>query len=161
MTGQQKQINLKSLAHELLHEAQQQLEAEGHLTPTAVVITPHENLIFDIEYESDDDREEIYTQMVEHAVEKHALAIITVNDIYMDGLESTVKLEGPEWGALGETAREAIMVTISGGGFETWTLMSRYVRRGTQPIFEPAQEKRDPGAEVELLGDWTGHTGAA
>jgi hypothetical protein len=158
MTASQDGMNLKSLAHELLHEAQQQLQEEGHVTPTAVVITPYENLIFDIEYENEDDREEIYMQMTEAAVEQNALAIITVNDVYLDSPESAINVEGP---ALSQTAREALMVTVSGSGFETWSLIGPYLRRGTQLIFEPTQEKRDPGAEVELLGDWTGHTGAA
>ena len=51
--------DLKALAYELLHEAQQSLQQDGHLTPTAVAITPTENLIFDLEYESDEERDEI------------------------------------------------------------------------------------------------------
>lgn len=161
MTDYRHGINLKSLAHELLHEAQQELLEDGHLSSTAVVITPHENLIFDIEFEGDEEREEIYTEMIDVAVEKNALAIITVNDIYLDESEHAVTLEGPGWGELGNAAREAIMITVSGSGFDTWTLICPYFRRDDQPVFQPAQERRDPGAEVELLGDWTGRTGAA
>lgn len=161
MTDSQHGINLKSLAHELLHEAQQELLEEGHLASTAVVITPHENLIFDIEFEGDEEREEIYSEMIDVAMEKNALAIITVNDMYLDDSEQALTLQGPGWGELGNAAREAIMITVSGSGFDTWTLMSPYFRRADQPVFQPAQEKRDPGAEVELLGDWTGKTGAA
>jgi hypothetical protein len=62
---------------------------------------------------------------------------------------------------LGQSAREAILIAVSGSGFETWTLTCPYHRKGEQLIFQPAQERRDPGAEVELLGDWTGRTGAA
>ena len=153
--------DLKSLAHELMREAQQELHLEGHVTPTAVVITPHENLILDIEYESDEEREEIYTEVVDVAMEKNALAIVTVNDIYLDSAGSAVELERPGWGELGQSAREAILIAVSGGGFETWTLTCPYHRKGEQLIFQPAQERRDPGAEVELLGDWTGRTGAA
>jgi len=155
-------MDLKSLAYELLREAQQQLQEEGHLTPTAIVITPHENLIFDIEYESDEERDEIYSELIDVAVEENALAIIAVNDIYLDDSGGPdVNLEGPGWGNLTMEPKEAIMVTVSGSGFETWTLISPYFHRGDQIIFERAQEKQDPGAEVELLGDWTGRTGAA
>jgi hypothetical protein len=154
-------INLKSLAHELLHEAQQSLQDEGHLSPTAVVITPKENLIFDIEYETEEDREETYSQMIEVAREKNAMAIITVNDVYLDSSGSLATLDGAGWGVLSESAREAILVVVSGGGFETWTLTAPYFHRGGQIVFQPAQENHDPGAEVELLGDWTGRTGAA
>jgi len=154
-------MDLKSLAYELLREAQQQLQEEGHLTPTAVVITPHENLIFDIEYENDDERDEIYSELIDVALEENALAIITVNDIYLDNAGHTVNLERPGWDSLVQEAKEAIMITVSGSGFETWSLISPYFRRGIQIIFHPAQEKQDPGAEVELLGDWTGRTGAA
>ena len=62
---------------------------------------------------------------------------------------------------LAESATEAVIVTISGSGFETWSLVCPYFRQGGRIIFQPAQEKRDPGGELELLGDWTGHTGAA
>lgn len=154
-------MNLKSLAHELLREAQQELREEGHLTPTAVLITPHENLILDIEYDTEDEREELYAQLSDVALEKNALAIVTVNDVYLESSESAARLEGPGWGALAESPTEAILITVSGGGFDTWTLTAPYFHRGSQIIFHPAEEKRDPGAEVELLGDWTGQTGAA
>jgi hypothetical protein len=154
-------IDLKALAHELLHEARQQLQEERHLTPTAVVITALENLIFEIEYEGDEEREEIYSNMVDLALEKNALAIITINDAYLDDSGPGPQLEGPGWGPLVESAREGIMITISGSGFETWSLTAPYFRQGSQFVFLPTQEKSNPGAEMELLGNWTGRTGAA
>lgn len=154
-------MDLKALAHELMREAQQQLQQEDHLTPTAVVIRPQENLIFDIEFETDEERDDIYAELVELAREKSALAILTVNDVYLDDDSSVVTLEGPGWGKLSESAREAVMITLSGSGFESWSLIGPYFRRNEQLIFQPVEEKRNPGAEVELLGDWTGRTGAA
>jgi len=154
--------DLKALAYEFLHEAQQSLRSESHLNPTAVVITPQENLIFDIEFETEEEREEIYSEMMEVAQEKNAAAIITVNDVYPDNLPGApVQLQGAGWGSLGESAAEAIMITVSGGGFETWSLVCRYFRREDRIMFHPAREMRNPGGEVELLGDWTGKTGAA
>lgn len=153
--------DLKALAHELLHEAQQSLQMEGHLNPSAVVITPSENLIFDLEFEDDEEREELYAQMIDVAKEQNAGAIITVNDIYLNDSGSPAMLQGEGWGTLAESASEAIMVTVSGGGFETWSLVSPYFRRDTQIVFQPAREMRNPGGEIELLGDWTGKTGAA
>jgi hypothetical protein len=153
--------DLKALAYELLHESQQSVQQEDHLTPTAIVITPEENLIFEVEYDSEEEREEIYSDMVEIALEKNATAILTVNDVYLDNSSAKLALEGPGWGALAELASEAVIVTVSGSGFETWSLVCPYFRQGDQIIFQPAQEKRDPGGELELLGDWTGHTGAA
>lgn len=154
-------MDLKSLAHELMREARQELQLEGHLTPTAVVITPHENLILDIEYETDEEREEIYSELVDMAQEKGALAIITVNDVYLDTGAPVATLEGPGWGKLAESSAEALMITISGSGFDTWSLVCPYFRRDDQLMFQSIMERRDPGAEVELLGDWTGRTGAA
>lgn len=153
--------DLKALAHELLHEAQQSLQDEGHLNPSAVVITPEENLIFDLEFESDDEREEIYAEMIEVAKDQNASAIITVNDIYLDDSGSPVRLEGAGWESLAASAMEAVIVTVSGSGFETWSLVSPYFRRGEQIVFQLPRETRNPGGEVELLGDWTGKTGAA
>ncbi len=71
--------DLKALAYELLHEAQQSLQSEGHLNPVAVVIAPGENLIFDLEFEGEEERDEIYSEMTEVAKEKNAAAIVTVN----------------------------------------------------------------------------------
>ena len=94
-------------------------------------------------------------------MEKNATAILTVNDIYLDHTGASIKFEGPGWGEISERASEAIMVMVSGGGFDTWKVSAPYFRRGDQIIFQPAQEKNDPGGELELLGDWTGKTGAA
>lgn len=153
--------DLKSLAYELLREAQQQLQEDGYLTPTAIVITARENLILDIDYADEDEREDIYAELTDVARDHNALAIIAVNDIYLDDAGPLVTLDGPKPDELSQSAREAIMITVSGGGFETWSLMSPYIHRDGRIIFHPAQEKRDPGAEVELLGDWTGRSGAA
>ena len=154
--------DLKSLAYEFLHEAQQSLKGDGFLNPTAIVITPDENLIFDVEFETDEERDEIYAEMMEVAQQKNAGAIITVNDVYPDdGPGTPVQLQGEGWGSLAESASEAIMVTVSGGGFETWSLVCPYFRREDGIVFHPAKEMRNPGGEVELLGDWTGKTGAA
>lgn|SRR5690349_311597 len=154
-------IDLKALAHELLHEGQQSLQQDGHLNPTAVVITPQENLIYDLEFETDEEREEIYAEMMDTARQENAVAIITVNDAFLNDSASVVQLAGEGWGKLAESSAEAIIVTVSGSGFETWTLISPYLRHGDLFSFQPAREMPDPGGEVELLGDWTGKTGAA
>jgi hypothetical protein len=153
--------DLKALAYELLHEAQHSLQIEGHLNPVAVIITPGENLILDVEFGSDEEREEIYEEMMEVAREKNAAAIITVNDVYLDDSGAPARLQGEGWGGVAESAREAIMVTVSGGGFETWSLVCPYFSRDDQVIFQPSREAPNPGGEVDLLGDWTGKTGAA
>jgi hypothetical protein len=161
--------DLKALAWELLHEAQQSLQEAGHLAPIVIVITPRENLIFDIDYEHEDDREEIYAQLVDTATDNNAIAIVTVNDIELDDLpnESPVTLEGPGWGALAQKpeepskAAEAVKIVVSGNGFETWSLTCPYFRQNSRIVFQPAREQPDAGAELELLGDWTGSTGNA
>ncbi|HEY6274174.1 MAG TPA: hypothetical protein VIX19_19500 [Terriglobales bacterium] len=153
--------DLKALAYELLHEAQQSLLEQGHLNPVAVVITGEENLIFDLEFETEEERQEIYAEMMDIAKENNAAAIITVNDVYLDDFTATARLEGQGWGALGDSSHEAIMVTVSGGGFETWSLWGPYFSRGGQLVLQPSRESLNPGGEVDLLGDWTGKTGAA
>ena len=154
--------DLKALAYEFLHEAQHSLKSDGYLNPTAIVITPEENLIFDIEFQTEAERDEIYADMMEVAEQKNASAIITVNDVYPDDDGgSPVQLKGEGWGALAEATHEAIMITVSGSGFETWSLMCPYFRRDDLISFHPAREARNPGGEVELLGDWTGKAGAA
>jgi hypothetical protein len=154
--------DLKALAYEFLHEAQHSLKSDGYLNPTAIVITPEENLIFDIEFQTEEERDEIYSEMMEVANQKNASAILTVNDVYPDDHPGApVQLEGEGWGELVNSTREAIRITVSGSGFETWSLVCPYFRREDLINFHPAQEARNPGGEVELLGDWTGKAGAA
>jgi hypothetical protein len=153
--------DLKTLAYELLHEAQQSLESEGQLQPTAIVITPSENIIVDVEFEDDEERQDIYSELVETARDQNAAAIVTINDVYLDENGAAVRLQGPGWGDLRQPASEAIVITVSGSGFETWSVVSSYYRVDEQFIFQPAREVINPGGEVELLGDWTGKTGAA
>jgi len=153
--------DLKALAYELLHEAQQSLKDQGHLNPVAVVITPGENLILDVEFENDEEREEIYAEITDVAREKNASAVVTVNDVYLDDSGAPPQLAGEGWGALAEAAHEAIMVTVSGSGFATWSVVCPYLTRGDQFIFHPSREAPNPGGEVDLLGDWTGKTGSA
>lgn len=153
--------DLKALAYELMHEAQQSLKSEGHLNPVAVVITPDENLIFDLEFESEEEREDLYAEMMDVARERNATAVLTVNDVYLDDSGEPARLHGEGWGALAESAKEAIIVTVSGGGFETWSLVCPYFPRGDQVVFQPSREASNPGGEVDLLGDWTGKAGAA
>jgi hypothetical protein len=153
--------DLKTLAYELLHEAQQSLESEGQLQPTAIVITPSENLIVDVEFEDDEERQDIYSELVETARDKNAAAIVTINDVFLNENGAAIRLHGPGWGNLKQPASEAIVITVSGSGFETWSVVSSYYRVDEQFIFQPAHEVINPGGEVELLGDWTGKTGAA
>ncbi|HWX54972.1 MAG TPA: hypothetical protein VN176_10330 [Verrucomicrobiae bacterium] len=153
--------DLKALTHELLSEAQQSLRADGRLNPTAIVITPSQNLIFDVEYQNEEERDDIYSEIVEAALAKNASAILTVDDVHLDGPGSPVRLQGTGWGALADSATEAIMITVSGSGFATWSMVCPYVRNDDQIVFQPPQEKPDPGGEVELLGDWTGTAGTA
>src|ERR1700686_4232332 len=129
--------DLKALAHELLHEAQQSLRANGHLNPTAIVITPTQNLIFDVAYQNEAERDDIYSEIVEAALEKHATAILTVDDVHLEGPAPPARVKGPGWGLLSESATQPIMVTVSGSGFETWSLMGPYYRQEDQPVFQP------------------------
>lgn len=154
--------DLKTLAYELLSEAQSLLQNDGHVNPAAVVITPSENIIFDLEFTTDEERDELYAEMMDVAREKSASAILSVNDVYLDDdAAAPIRLEGEGWASLSESPREAIVVTVSGSGFETWSLVSPYLRSGEQFVFQPPREMPDPGGELPLLGDWTGKTGAA
>ena len=154
--------DLKTLAYELLGEARSLLKNQGYVNPAAVVITPSENLIFDLEFEADDEREELYAEMMDVARQKNASAILTINDVFLnDETAARVQLHGEGWGKLAEAAHEALVVTVSGSGFETWSLVTPYYQRDDQVVFEPARETPDPGGELALLGDWTGKSGAA
>jgi hypothetical protein len=86
--------DLKALAYELLHEAQESLQRDGHLNPVAVVITADENLIFDLEFETDEQREDIYGEMMDAVRQRNALAILTVNDVFLSDSGMPPQLQG-------------------------------------------------------------------
>jgi hypothetical protein len=153
--------DLKALAYELLQEAQQSLRHQGYLNAVAVVITADENLIFDLEFETDEEREDIYGEMMDVVRKRNALAILTINDVFLSDSGTPAQLTGAGWGEASDAAQEACVITASGSGFETWTLLCPYFRRDSQYVFQPAREMPNPGGEIDLLGDWTGKTGAA
>ena len=144
--------DLKALAYEFLHEAQNTLKSDGYLNPTAIVITPDENLIFDIEFETEEERDEIYSEMMDVAQQKNAGAIITVNDVFPDDAAgSPVQLQGDGWGHLAEAPTEAILITVSGSGFDTWSLICPYFRRDDRINFHPAREIHEASLVVLQL----------
>jgi hypothetical protein len=153
--------DLKALAYELLHEAQESLQRDGHLNPVAVVITADENLIFDLEFETDEQREDIYGEMMDAVRQRNALAILTVNDVFLSDSGMPPQLQGAGWETASEAPQEACVITASGSGFETWTLLCPYYRHNSQFVFQSPREFPNPGGEVDLLGDWTGKAGAA
>src|SRR5258708_13076993 len=132
--------DLKALAHELLHEAKQSLQANGHLNPTAIVITPTQNLIFDVAYQNEGERDDIYSEIVEAALEKSATAILTVDDVHLEGPGSPARLQGQGWGALTESATEATIVTLSGSGFTTRRQMHPSFLSKHHPVSHPAPD---------------------
>ena len=87
--------DLKALAYELLGEARSILQNQGFVNPAAVVITPSKNLIFDLEFETDDERDELYAEMMDVAKQKSASAILTTVQI-ADSRRVTSRLPRPK-----------------------------------------------------------------
>ena len=52
----------------------------------------------DVEFEDDEEREDIYSELVETARHRNASAIVTINDVYLDESGAAVRLQGPGWG---------------------------------------------------------------
>ena len=136
MNTAKKSIDLKSLAYDLLHNAQRQLQRQDHVTPLLFMITPQEKLMFQIEESDPEERQEIYANLLAQAREKNALAVVRVRHISLPSEPSAST--SPE-------QQRAIIATISGPGFQTWALISRYVRNGDQIVFQPAEEQSNPG----------------
>lgn len=135
MTSTPKSIDLKSLAHDLLGAAQRQLQRQLRVTPMVLIISPEGNRMFQIEEGDPEEREEIYANLLAQAREKNALAVVTVSHVSLRSESRTNPEPEPQ---------RAIMVSVSGPGFQTWALTSRYVSDGDQIIFQPAEEKNDP-----------------
>ncbi|HEY6969393.1 MAG TPA: hypothetical protein VJA94_09315 [Candidatus Angelobacter sp.] len=132
MTAPTGAIDLKSLAQDLLRNAQHQLQRQNRVTPLFFMVTPQEKLMFGIEEPDPEERQEIYANLLAQAREKNALAVVTVSHVLLRSESRTNPAPEPP---------RAIMVSVSGPGFQTWTLTSHYVRNGDQIVFQPAEEK--------------------
>ena len=128
-------IDLKSLAQDLLRNAQHQLQRQNRVTPLVFIVTPQEKLMFGIEESDPEERQEIYANLLAQAREKNALAVVTV---------SHVSLPSESRASTAPEPQRAIMVSVFGPGFQTWALTCRYVRNGDQIIFHPAEEQSNP-----------------
>ena len=99
--------------------------------------------MFGIDEPDPEEREELYANLFAQAREKNALAVVTVKHVSLPSESRSNPAREPQ---------RAIMVSVSGPGFQTWALTSRYVRNGDQIIFQPAEEQSNPAGKTGIAG---------
>jgi hypothetical protein len=144
-------IDVRGLCFRLLEKAQGILQRDKYLSPLAFVIKNENLLCVPLSFEGGQEKKSAYARLISLAKAHRALAIVTVNDVHWsrDNDTSDEYYEG-QLAATG--APEAIWVTVSGPAITTWTIMSRYSRRGEKIVFD--QNVEDTGYTLNLLEGW-------
>jgi len=147
--------DLKTLAGELLEKEKKFLldEKEEYAAAVVVVVTPERRYWEEAEFNDVEEKVAAYADIVRHAKENGAVAIITVNSSYVKPVTGSNELAAYRWGDLRESgSQHAITVTISGPGIESCCMNLPYsfedgaVVLGEPTEFEPAL--------IDLTPDW-------
>ena len=133
-------MELREYALRALETAKKDLLRDRYLLPVVFIVTEKEILDFNIEFQGPKQKSSAYSEVVEIAKEKKALAIITVNDATIKG-PATPGAEGhrPDLSDA-KGVQECIFVTISGPGIVTWSVSLPYLRTSDDIVFGSPQE---------------------
>ena len=146
---------LKTLATELLEKEKKFLldEKDEYVAAVVVVVTPERRYWEEAEFNDEEEKVAAYADIVRHAKENGATAIITVNSSYVKPVTGSNELAEYHWGDLRESgSQRAITVTISGPGIESCCMSLPYsFEDGAVALGEPSEFKP---AFVDLTPDW-------
>ncbi len=146
---------IKQLALELLETEKRFLleDAGEYCAAIVVVITPERRYWEDVVFNTEDEKVEAYTAVVERAKERGAKAIITLNSGRQLDATSDEALDEYWWGKLAaDGCSRTLIISASGPKMSAWCLTLPYsvenegVSLGAASEFQPAR--------VGLLPNW-------
>jgi hypothetical protein len=115
-------------AFEALETAKEDLRRDRYLVPAAFIVTDEEIIDFNIQFSGSEEKAVVYAKLVDIAKEKHANAIITINDAQITDAPTNDNSHAPRKSTSFERREESLYLTISGPGIETWTVSVPYYR---------------------------------
>lgn len=146
-------LDLREFAGQILEMAKENLHNDGVLLPVAFVVIGDQVLAAPIVFQTQDEKENAYRQLVETARARQALAIVTLNDAHYrpdpSGETRSVYYPGK---LAAEGAAECILLTISGPGITSWEVRILYMRKPEGIEYGETIESND--IQLNLLGDW-------
>lgn len=146
--------DLKQFAHQALEIAKENLARDKELLPVAFLIVDDELMVHPVYFHDEETKNEAYGQVVAAAKEYGASAIITLNDARYAPPDAA---DVQQWGDLErQGAPECIMISVSGPGMESWTLLLPYQRKAGEIVFGETQEHA--GGTVGMLPGWAEDT---
>ena len=147
--------DLKALARDLLEKEKKFLldDKEQYVAAVVVVVTQDRRYWEEAEFNDADEKVNAYAEIVRHAKENGATAIITLNSSYEKDITDENQLADYRWGDLQASgSQRTINVTISGPGIESCSMSLPFafengsVVLGEPSAFEPAL--------IDLLPNW-------
>jgi len=143
-------FDLHAYAQEVMEVSKDNLVNDDYLVALTFIITKDSIHGIQIAFEGQDEKEKVYSEVIEYARTVEAVAIVTVNDSYIgepDDVEDYYPGKLKEIGS-----KEGIMVTISGPGMKSKVLRAIYERVNGRINF--GQVEIEDGITIGLLHDW-------
>jgi len=143
-------FDLLTYARAMMESSIDVLTNDDFLVASALIITDENIHGIYVSYDGQDEKEQVYGEVVKYARRVKAIAIVTVNDSYVgepDDVEDYYPGKLKEIGS-----KEAIMITISGPGIKSKVLRVMYERVKGRIRFGQVEE--EDGITIGLLHDW-------
>jgi hypothetical protein len=149
-------FDFRTFALQGLERAKENLRNDGFLTPVAFLVTGEDIRCYGIWFQGWQQKDAVYSSLIDVARSLNARAIITINDCY-------AKTPAPEdvsghfanykWGDLvADHDYEEITMTVTGPDIPTWIVHVPYGREGKELNFGELHEQN--GGDVGLLEGW-------
>ena len=146
-------FNLREFAFSVLELARENLEKDGELLPTVFFVTSNSIECAPVNFADHDEKTRVYSAVIEKAKGQGAVALITVNNMFMRDDFDTDQLESYYPGKLeADGTPECILITTSGPGIKNWSLELPYVPINER--FEFGDISEQSGGEIGFLMGW-------
>ena len=150
-------IDIKALMLQLLEREKGYVveELEEYGCAMVVTVTPDDTFLAFPQFESDDDKDTAYEEIVSKARSDGATTIITVNSAFTQAVDHPGDLDGYWPGKLNAgNARRCILLTASGPGMKSFGVEFKYQIVDGKALFDPLEDFHE--MEVGLLPNWPG-----
>jgi hypothetical protein len=149
-TEREDSFDLKQFARGILDSAIENLKRDGELQSAVFVVNGSEIHCLEVSFEGQEEKEQVYSLIVQYARKMNAEAIVTLNDAYWGEPEMAVNYYPGKLKEAG--SKECIHVSISGPMLINWIIEAKYEKRDGHFYFRLPDE--ETGGSIGFLGDW-------
>jgi hypothetical protein len=149
-TEREDSFDLKQFARRILDSAIENLERDGELQSAVFVVNSSEIHCVEVSFAGQEEKEQIYSRIVQYARHIGAEAIVTLNDAYWGEPEMAVDYYPGKLKVAG--SKECIHISVSGPLLTNWSIEAKYEKREGRFHFHLPDE--ETGGSIGFLGDW-------